>query len=69
MDKLQNSLSIEQELNHRIFSDRVQQLSHQETQDLLVEMHRQMMVKENLYKELFLSQERDIVDVLFGAEK
>jgi|GEM_PF-409094 len=69
MDKLQNSLSIEQKLSQRIFSDRVQLLSHQETQDLLVEMHRQMMIKENLYKELFVSQERDIVDVLFGAEK
>jgi len=69
MDKLQNSLSIEQELSHRIFSDRVQQIPYEETQKLLVEMHRQMMVKENLYKELFKSQERDIVDVLFGAEK
>ena len=69
MDRLQNSLSIEQELSQRIFSDRVKQLSHQETQDLLVEMHRQSMIKENLYKELFKSQERDIVDVLFGVEK
>lgn len=69
MDKLQNSLSIEQELSHRIFSDRVKQLSHQETQDLLVEMHRQSMIKENLYQELFKSQERDIVDVLFGVGK
>lgn len=69
MDKLQNSLSLEQQLSHRIFSDRIKELSHQETQDLLVAMHRQMMIKENLYKELFVSQERDIVDVLFGAEK
>ena len=69
MDKLQNSLSLEQQLNHRIFSDRVQQLSQQESQDLLVQMHRQMMIKENLYKELFKSQERDIVDVLFGVGK
>ena len=67
MDKLQNSLSIEQELSHRIFSDRVQQLSHEETQKLLIEMHRQSMIKENLYQELFKSQERDIVDVLFGV--
>ena len=50
MDKLENSLSLEQELNHRIFSDRVQSLSHQETLDLLVTMHKQMMIKENLYK-------------------
>ena len=69
MDRLQNSLSMEQELNHRIFSDRVKQLSQEEAQDLLVAMHRQSMIKENLYKELFVSQERDIVDVLFGAER
>ena len=69
MDGLKNSLSIEQELNHRVFSDRVKQLSHREAQELLIEMHMQTMVKENLYKELFVNQERDIVDMLFGAEK
>lgn len=67
MDKLENSLSIEQELNHRIFSDRVQHLSREDAQELLVQMHKQMLYKENLYKELFLSQEKDIVDALFGA--
>ncbi len=69
MDKLENSLSLEQELSHRVFSDRVQQLSREEAQDLLVQMHKQMMFKDNLYKELFLSQEKDIVDALFGAKK
>ena len=69
MDKLENSLSMEQKLNHRIFSDRVKQLSREEAQDLLVQMHKQMMFKDNLYKELFLSQEKDIVDALFGAKK
>lgn len=69
MDRLENSLSMEQELNHRIFSDRVQQLSREEAQDLLVQMHKQIMIKDNLYKELFLSQEKDIVDSLFGAKK
>lgn len=69
MDKLEQSLSVEQKLSHRIFSDRVQQLSHQETQDLLVQMHKHILYKDNLYKELFLSQEKDIVDSLFGAGK
>ena len=69
MDRLENSLSMEQELSHRIFSDRVQQLSREEAQDLLVQMHKQIMIKDNLYKELFLSQEKDIVDSLFGAKK
>jgi Phycobilisome degradation protein nblA len=68
MDRLENSLSMEQELNHRIFSDRVQQLSQSEAQELLVQMHKQMMIKENLYKELFISQEKDIVDSLFGVK-
>ncbi|VEP13886.1 Phycobilisome degradation protein nblA [Hyella patelloides LEGE 07179] len=69
MDRLENSLSMEQEFNHRTFSDCVQQLSHEEAQYLLVQMHKQMMFKDNLYKELFLSQEKDLVDSLFGAKK
>ena len=69
MDRLEKSLSMEQELSHRVFSDRVKQLSREEAQDLLVQMHKQMMFKDNLYKELFLSQEKDIVDALFGAKK
>jgi hypothetical protein len=67
MDRLENSLSMEQELSHRIFGDRVQQLSQSEAQELLVQMHKQMMYKENIYKEMFLNQEKDIVDALFGA--
>ena len=69
MDRLENSLSMEQELNHRIFSDRVKQLSREQAQDLLLQMHKQMLFKDNLYRELFLSQEKDIVDALFGAKK
>jgi hypothetical protein len=69
MDRLENSLSMEQELNHRIFSDRVSQLNQSEAQELLVQMHKQMIIKENLYKELFISQEKDIVDSLFGVKK
>ncbi len=68
MDKLENNLSIEQELSHRVFSDRIKQLTGEEAQDLLVQMHKQMMIKDNLYKELFLSQEKDIVDSLFALK-
>ncbi len=68
MDRLENSLSVEQEFSHRAFSDRVKHLSREEAQDLLVQMHKQMIIKENLYKELFLSQEKDIVDSLFGVK-
>ncbi|MEL6580876.1 MAG: NblA/ycf18 family protein [Cyanobacteria bacterium J06621_12] len=69
MDRLEKSLTVEQELSHRVFKDRVKQLTHEEAQELMVQMHKQMMIKENLYKELFLSQEKDIVDSLFGASK
>ena len=69
MERLENSLSLEQELNHRVFSDRVQQLSREDAQELLVQMHKQMLYKDNIYKELFLNQEKDIVDALFGVTK
>lgn len=69
MDATANSLSLEQEFNHRVFSEQVKQLSREQAQILLVEMHEQMLHKDNLYKELILGQERDIVDILFGANK
>jgi uncharacterized protein YaaW (UPF0174 family) len=69
MDRLENSLSMEQELSHRIFSDNVQQLSQSEAQELLVEMHKKMMYRENIYKKMFVDQQRDIVDSLFGVGK
>jgi Phycobilisome degradation protein nblA len=66
MDSLE--LSMEQEFNHRIFADYVQELSHGEAQDLLVQIHKQMMQKDNIYKQLILSQEKAIIDSLFGAK-
>ena len=69
MDKLKNSLSVEQEFSQRVFSDRIKQLSLEEVQKLLIQMHYQTMLKENLYRELFLNQERDIADILFGIEQ
>ena len=68
MDKLENSLSMEQEFSHRLFGERVKQLSREEAQTLLVQMHKHMLYKDNLYKELILSQEKDIVDSLFGVK-
>ncbi len=69
MNNLKNTLSLEQEFSHRSFSDRVKQLSHEEATELLIEMHKQMLYKDNVYKELILNQEKDIVDMLFGAGK
>ncbi|MGF1591608.1 MAG: hypothetical protein ACFCU7_20665 [Pleurocapsa sp.] len=42
--------------------------SVEEAQDLLVQLHEQMLYKDNIYKQLILSQERDIVDSLFDAK-
>ncbi|MEM7591967.1 MAG: NblA/ycf18 family protein [Cyanobacteria bacterium P01_A01_bin.83] len=67
MENLENNLSLEQKLNHRLFSDRVKQLSREEAQELLIQMNHQMMIKENLYRELFIDQQKDIVDSLFGV--
>ncbi|MGK7936906.1 MAG: hypothetical protein AB4206_14085 [Xenococcaceae cyanobacterium] len=47
----------------------MQELSREDAQNLLIQMHKQMMYKDNLYKELFLSQGRDLVDTLFGVKK
>ncbi len=69
MDRLENSLSVDQELSLRIFGDRVKQLNQEEALELLVQMHKQMLYKDNIYKELILNQEKDIVDMLFGATK
>ena len=69
MSNLKNTLSLEQEFSHRSFCDRVQQLNREEAQELLMQMHKQMLYKDNVYKELILNQEKDIVDMLFGAGK
>lgn len=67
MDKLEKSLSMEQEFNHRVFAERAKQLSREEAIALLVQMHKQSLYKDNIYKELLLNQEKDIVDALFGV--
>ena len=69
VDQLKESLSMEQELSHRVFCDRAKQLSREQAQELLMEMHQHMLFKDNLYRDLFLSQEKEIVDSLFGAKK
>ena len=69
MDQLKDNLSVEQKFSHRIFSDRVQSLSQEQAQKLLVQMHQQMLIKDNLYKELFFNQEKEIVDSMFKVEK
>ena len=45
-------LSVEQEFSLRRFSDQVKHLSREQAQDLLIELNKQMMIKDNLYKQL-----------------
>jgi hypothetical protein len=66
MDKHLEQLSLEQEFSHKLFADAVQHLSHQEAQELLVQLHKQMLYKDNLYKVLLLERGKDLVDALFS---
>ena len=45
-------LSMEQAFNQRRFSDQVRHLSLEQAQELLIELNKQMMIKDNLYKKL-----------------
>lgn len=47
-----NQLSLEQQFRLQVLSEEVQNLSQEEAQEYLLEMFRQMMVKENLFKHL-----------------
>ena len=67
MNQPTNQLTVEQEFQHRVFADKVQQLSHEQTQELLIQLHQQMLYKDNIYKELLLDRGKDIVDALFAA--
>jgi Phycobilisome degradation protein nblA len=48
-------LSFEQEFNLRVYTDQVQYLSLQEAQEFLLEILRQSMVKENLFRQMIKS--------------
>jgi hypothetical protein len=49
-------LSMEQEFSLRAFADQVQKLSREQAQELLIELNKQMMLRDNLYKELLKPQ-------------
>ena len=69
MDQLKDTLSLEQELSHKLFCDRVKQLSREQAHELLIEMHQQMIFRDNIYKDLFFNQEKEIVESLFDVKK
>ena len=47
-----NQLSLEQQFKLQVLSEQVSDLSREEAQEYLLEMFRQMMVKDNLFKHL-----------------
>lgn len=52
-----NQLSLEQEFMHRVFATKIENLSYEETKDLLIKFHKQMLFKENLDQKLLRRQE------------
>ena len=46
------NLSLEQEFNLKVFAERVQSLTPQQAKEFLVELNRQMMIRDNLYRDL-----------------
>ena len=53
-----NHLSLEQEFKHEVFVAKIQELSYEETKELLVKFHKQMLFKDNFYKRLFRKQRK-----------
>ena len=47
-----NFLTLEQQFNLRKVADQTKALSQQQAQELIVELQRQIMIKDNLYKEI-----------------
>ncbi len=53
---LSTNLSLEEELQLKIFADRVQRMSREQAQEFLVELRRHMMIEEKMYQ-FFVRQE------------
>jgi Phycobilisome degradation protein nblA len=49
-------LSLEQQFNIRSFEHQIKDMSHEQTQEFLVNLYRQMMLQENSYKNLIKHQ-------------
>ena len=55
MSNQSSRLSVEQEFQLRQVADQMQELSPAELQDLVLELSRQIMIRDNLYKETLKS--------------
>lgn len=53
---LSKSLSLEEEFRLKSFAEQVQKMSRQQAQGFLIELHRQMMMKDKMYQH-FIKQE------------
>jgi|APDOM4702015191_1054821.scaffolds.fasta_scaffold1414917_1 hypothetical protein len=47
-----DDLSLEQEFSLKLFADLVQNLTPEQAKEFLIELNRQMMIRENLYRDL-----------------
>ncbi len=47
-----NQLSMEQEFMHQVFTTKIRDLSYEETKDLLLKFHKQMLFKDNLCRKI-----------------
>lgn len=54
--KTTSGLKLEQQLELRVFQEKIKNLTREQTQEFLVELFRQMMLKDNLIKTLFFKQ-------------
>ncbi|MBC6421776.1 MAG: NblA/ycf18 family protein [Hormoscilla sp. SP5CHS1] len=50
--KILSNLTLEQQFKLKVYQDQVKSMSKQEAQECLLEILRQMMVKDNLVKQL-----------------
>lgn len=47
-----HKLSLEQEFNLKMFADQVQHMSREQAQEFLVKLYRNMVVRDNLYRDI-----------------
>lgn len=47
-----NSLTLEQQFDLRKVADRTKSLSPQQAHELIIELQRQLMIKDNIYKQI-----------------
>jgi hypothetical protein len=50
------TLSLEQEFSLRTFADQVQQMSHEQAQEFLLMLYKQMIIRETTYQQLLKHQ-------------